>query len=159
MGGMIVSLELLEVWNTNQDYTNGTASRERSQRLVLALKGTASPSRRGLQQGVGKQLVQGGCEFRKACSSDIKPCPMSMPQRYFITGPKVQGHSKTGGETLFSRAKLSGYLDSVLAQGHVRGESLSNSDRGWKVPTMMNAALPSRGKRQQIIWIPLCSST
>ena len=158
MGGMIVSLELLEVWNTNQDYTNGTASRERSQRLVLALKGTASPSRRGLQQGVGKQLVQGGCEFRKACSSDIKPCPMSVPQRYFITGPKVQGHSKTGGETLFSRAKLSGYLDSVLAQGHVRGESLSNSDRGWKVPTMMNAALPSRGKRQQIIWIPLCSS-
>lgn len=128
MGGMIVSPEHLEAWNTNQDHANGAASREHSQRLVLTLKGTASPSRRGLQQDMGKQLVQGGCDFRKACSSDIKPCPMSVPQRYFISGPKVQGHSKTGGETLFSRAKLSGYLDSVLSQGHVRGESVSNSD-------------------------------
>lgn len=121
MGGMIVSLEHLEAWSTNRDHTNGTASRERSQRLVLTLKGTASPRQRGLQQDVGKQLVQGGCDFRKACSSDIKPYPMSVPLKYFITGPKVQGHSKMGGETLFLRAKFSGYLDSVLAQGHVKG--------------------------------------
>lgn len=158
MGGMIVSLEHLEAWSTNRDHTNGTASRERSQRLVLTLKGTASPSQRGLQQDVGKQLVQGGCDFRKACSSDVKPYPMSVPRKYFITGPKVQGHSKMGGETLFLRAKFSGYLDSVLAQGHVKEESVSSSDRDWKV-TMMNAALPSLGKRQQIIWIPVCSST
>ena len=158
MGGMIVSLEHLEAWSTNRDHTNGTASRERSH-SVLTLTGTASPSQRGLQQDVGKQLAQGGCDFRKACSSDIKPYPTSVPRKYFITGPKVQGHSKMGGEALFLRAKFSGYLDSVLAQGHVKGESVSSSGRDCKVSTMMNAALPSLGKRQQIIWIALCSPT
>ena len=63
-----------------------------------------------------------------------------MPWKYFITGLKVQGHSKMGGETLFSRAKLSGCLDSVPAQGRVvclngyEHERAPGDSGGWGSP-------------------------
>jgi len=83
--------------------------------------------------------VAGSGDFGKVCHGDSMPFPMSVPLKYFITGPNVRRHFKWEGKTLFPGLKFSGSLDSVPAQVWER-VSVNRSDLSWKAPVIINAA-------------------
>ena len=68
------------------------------------------------------------------------PFPMSVPFKYFRTGPNVLRHFKREGKTLFPGPEILWILRFYSCPGMWEKVSVSRSDLSWKVPVIINAA-------------------
>lgn len=78
--------------------------------------------------------VAGSGDFRKVCHGDSIPFPMSVPLRYFISGPNVLRHFKWEGKHYFPDWEIFPWLLRFCScPGVQKKVSVSRSDLSWKV--------------------------